>query len=156
MRRHWIKDGDVIAGALTAALGAYVAATASRWTIMGPEGPGPGFFPLGYGIALVGLSIALIASRLAAPVAQDKSEPVDWPGFARAALTWAIFVAAAALMNTLGFYLAFGIMTAALVRLVFERPLRSALVVGFLSALGFYLVFGLALDAPLPVGLLGF
>ena len=61
-----MRDGDVIAGGLTAALGVYITMTAMSWEIMGPDGPGPGFFPVGYGVALVALSLVLIFQRVLA------------------------------------------------------------------------------------------
>ena len=66
MKKNIFQDADVIAGGLTAALGVYITTTALRWDVMGPEGPGPGFFPVGYGAALVLLSFVLIFQRFTA------------------------------------------------------------------------------------------
>jgi putative tricarboxylic transport membrane protein len=155
MQKNILKDGDVIAGAAAGALGVYITMTASKWTIMNEDGPGPGFFPMGYGIGLILLSAILILSRIKAQRTADE-EPTDWAGFARAGGTWVAFVVAAALMGVLGFYISFGLMTFTLVLLVFGRPLKSAFATGLLSAVGFYLVFGLILDVPLPIGVMGF
>jgi putative tricarboxylic transport membrane protein len=155
MEKRFLKDGDVIAGAAVAALGVYITLTASKWDIMGPEGPGPGFFPIGYGVALVGLSLALIVSRLRSGDAVEKKS-FDWAGFGRAMMTWSAFAVCAGLMNTLGFYISFALMTFFLVRFVFGRTLASAAITSVSSALGFYLVFGFALDVSLPIGVLGF
>jgi hypothetical protein len=59
-------------------------------------------------------------------------------------------------MQTLGFYISFGLLTLFLGLFVFEKPLKSALIAGVLSAAGFYIVFDMALGVALPVGLLGF
>ena len=156
MTKSIFRDGDVIAGALTAALGTYITVTASRWDVMGPEGPGPGFFPVGYGIALIILSLILIFQRFTTARHTEENRPFDWAGFRRAAITWVAFTASTALMQTLGFYISFGLLTLFLGLFVFEKPLKSALIAGVLSAAGFYIVFDMALGVALPVGLLGF
>jgi putative tricarboxylic transport membrane protein len=126
------------------------------WNVMGPDGPGPGFFPIGYGVALTVLSLVLIIQRFRAGAGAASDTPFDWAGFARAGATWVAFAASAALMSTLGFYIAFALMTFFLVLFVFRKPLPSALTTGICSALGFYLVFGFALGVSMPIGLLGF
>jgi hypothetical protein len=85
MTKSIFRDGDIIAGALTAALGTYITVTASRWDVMGPEGPGPGFFPIGYGIALIILSLILIFQRFTAARHTEEDRPFDWAG---ACLEW--------------------------------------------------------------------
>jgi putative tricarboxylic transport membrane protein len=156
VQKNMFRDGDVIAGALTAALGAYITVTAARWEVMGPDGPGPGFFPIGYGIALIALSLILVFQRFTAAKEPRDDKPVDWPGFRRAGLTWAAFAASAGLMPVIGFYVSLGLLALFLGLFVFNKPLKTALITGVLSALGFYVTFGLALDVSLPVGLLGF
>ena len=156
MAKSIFRDGDVIAGSLTAALGAYITVTAARWDVMGPEGPGPGFFPVGYGIALIILSLILIFQRFTAARDQEESKPFDWAGFRRAIVTWVAFTASTAFMPTLGFYISFGLLTLFLGLLVFQKPLKNALAAGVLSAIGFYIVFDFALDVALPAGFLGF
>jgi putative tricarboxylic transport membrane protein len=123
---------------------------------MGPEGPGPGFFPIGYGIALIILSLILIFQRFTAARRTEENRPFDWAGFRRAASAWVAFTAAAALMPTLGFCISLGLLTLFLGLFVFEKPLKNALTAGVLSAVGFYIVFDKALDVALPAGLLGF
>lgn len=155
MNRNIFRDGDVIAGGLIAALGVYITTTAMRWEVMGPEGPGPGFFPVGYGVALVGLSLVLIFQRVLAQPSKNETS-IDWQGMRRAATTWIAFAGAAALMPTLGFFVSLGLLTLFLSLTVFEKPLKAALLNSVLIAVGFYIVFGLALDISLPTGLLGF
>lgn len=156
MTKSIFRDGEVIAGSLTAALGAYITVTATRWDVIGPEGPGPGFFPVGYGIALIVLSLILIFQRFTAARDKEENKPFDWAGFRRAAITWIAFTASTALMPTLGFYISFGLLTLFLALFVFEKPLKTGLTAGVLSAVGFYVVFDFALDVALPAGFLGF
>ena len=58
------KSGDLWSGIALAALGAYIVIQARQWEYLGPEGPGAGFFPLWYGVAMLALSVLLIVSNL--------------------------------------------------------------------------------------------
>lgn len=156
MRKDLIRDGDVLSAAVIAGLGAYVIATASKWDYSTIEGPGPGFFPVWYGIGMVALSLLLIGSKFLKPALPQRSGPFDWAGLARAATTWLAFVACAALLKPLGFTIGFGLLCFFLVAFVFGRRLRTALITSVASAVGFYLVFSAALNVSLPTGLLGF
>jgi putative tricarboxylic transport membrane protein len=155
MKNNLFRDADVIAGGLTAALGVYITMTALRWDVMGPEGPGPGFFPVGYGIALVILSLILIFQRFTAK-AESNDTPFDWASFRRAAFAWLTFTASVALMPSLGFYISLGLLTLVLSLTIFAKPFKAAILNGVLSAAGFYIIFDLALDVSLPSGVLGF
>ena len=55
---------DFWSGLALAGLGAYIIAEAAQWEYLGQDGPGPGFFPLWYGIAMVALSLGLVASSV--------------------------------------------------------------------------------------------
>ena len=55
--------GEVISGAVLAALGVYIFVQSRAYDYYTPDGPGPGFFPLWYGVAMVVLSLALIVSQ---------------------------------------------------------------------------------------------
>lgn len=155
MKKNIFQDADVIAGGLTAALGVYITTTALRWDVMGPEGPGPGFFPVGYGAALVLLSFVLIFQRFTAKT-EKNDKPFDWAGFRRAAFAWLSFALSAALMPTLGFFVSLGLLTIVLSRTVFAKPMKASVLNGVLSAIGFYIIFDLALNVSLPTGVLGF
>ena len=156
MRKDLARDGDVISAAAIAALGVYVVVTASKWDYSTIEGPGPGFFPIWYGIGMVALSLLLIGSKFLKPAVVREPAPVDWAGLSRAAVTWLAFVGCAALLKPLGFTISFALLCFFLVAFVFGRPLRTALVTAAASAAGFYLVFSFALSVSLPTGLLGF
>ena len=74
------RNADLWSGLALAVLAVYIIVQASGWDYVGPDGPGAGFFPLWYGIAMLVLSAALVAhSLLRAP------EAVDWRGAGRAA-----------------------------------------------------------------------
>jgi putative tricarboxylic transport membrane protein len=135
-------------------LGLYVVLEARTWTYSGPEGPGPGFFPLWYGVLMVALSLFLIGSRIAKARVEDEG-PADWKGIGRALGTWLVFVVAVALLKPLGFVLSLALLTFFLVTVIFRRsPVTAAITAGAI-ALGFHLTFPVALGVQLPVGLLG-
>ena len=142
-----------MSGAVLAGLGAYIIVEARGWEYLGPDGPGPGFFPLWYGIALVGLSLLLVASSFRGAAA---GKPVDWREVGRALTAWAGLAACAGLLKVLGFLLAFGLFTFFLVAVMYRRPVGTAAAVSVGIALVFYLLFPVALNVALPVGKLGF
>ena len=143
-----------MSGAVLAGLGVYVIVTARGWEYVGPDGPGPGFFPLWYGIALVVLSLLLIGSSLRSAGAAGK--PVNWRQVGRALAAWAGLAVCAGLLKVLGFLLAFGLFTFFLVAVMYRRPVGTAAAVSIGIALTFYLLFPYALNVALPVGVLGF
>jgi len=149
------STGDVISGAVLAALGGYIISQAWQWNYSGPEGPGPGFFPLWYGAAMVILSLWLIAGNLLRPSGQTGA-PVVWRDVGRALTVWAAFTVSIVLLKFLGFLTSLALLTLFVVAVMYRKPLKLAVAVAAGIALGFYLVFPFALDLSLPVGPLGF
>jgi putative tricarboxylic transport membrane protein len=149
-----LRNGDVVSGAVLAALGVYIFMEARNWAYYNEDGPGPAFFPIWYGVAMVVLSLGLIVIAIAKQ--QPTVDKPDWPGVARALITWAAFAICAALMGWLGFLLSFAILTFFIMAFVFRRPPIMAAVVAVCAAAGFYVVFPLALSVPLPTGVFGF
>jgi putative tricarboxylic transport membrane protein len=150
-----MKTGDIISGAVLAGLGIFIITEARRWEYLGPDGPGPGFFPLWYGIALVALSVLLIGMTLAQR-APRPGGAANWREIGRALAAWAGLAACVGLLKVFGFLLAFGLFTFFLVAVMYRRPLATAAAVSIGMSLGFYLLFPLALNVALPVGKLGF
>ncbi|HEX2726959.1 MAG TPA: tripartite tricarboxylate transporter TctB family protein, partial [Beijerinckiaceae bacterium] len=120
-----------------------------------PDGPGPGFFPIWYGVGIIVLSLVLVARSLLSPARED-AEPADRIGLLRALGTWLAFATAVALLKPLGFTISFALLTFVIVAVVFRRPLVVAGVTALATAAAFYLTFPLALGVPLPAGPLGF
>ncbi len=145
--------GDVVSGAVLAALGAYIISEARGWEYSTQEGPGPGFFPMWYGVAMLVLALVLMVKSAMQP---DSGKPVAWSGVARALSVWAVFAIGMGLLKVLGFLLVFALMTLFVVAVMYERPLKVAFAAAIGNAVGFYLLFGLALRLELPVGPLGF
>jgi putative tricarboxylic transport membrane protein len=150
---HFARSGDFWSGLALAALGAYVVVSARGWDYMGEEGPGPGFFPLWYGSAMVVLSLLLVMGsilkrRTSAAAGLRRSE------LGRAMLCWVAFVACIVLMRFVGFVPAFALLAWFIVAVMARQPQRVALPVAIGGALGFYALFTWALDVSLPPGIL--
>ena len=148
------KSGDLWSGVALAALGLYIVIQAGQWEYLGPEGPGPGFFPLWYGVAMLALSVLLIVSHLRQGYARGNA--IDWTKLGRALSTWFALAVSVALFKPLGFVISFALLTYFIVAAMYRRPLATAALAAVASAGGFYLVFDRALGVPLPVGVLGF
>jgi putative tricarboxylic transport membrane protein len=159
VRRDIWRNGEVLSAAVLAALGVYIFMEARTWVYYSDDGPGPAFFPVWYGIAMVVLSLVLIATTVAnarkAGESADAETP-DWVGIRRALITWAAFAICALLMHWLGFMIAFAILTFFIITFVFRQPPVMAGVTAVATALGFYLIFPLALSVALPTGVFGF
>lgn len=138
--------GDFWSGLALCGLGAYIVSEAVRWEYLGPDGPGPGFFPLWYGIAMLGLSLALVA----ASVKRQDLERVDWSGAGRAFATWLALALSVALLKVAGFVVCFAALAFFIVAVMYRRPLKTAAVVAVALTAGFYVVFPLALGVKLP------
>ena len=151
-----LNRGEAISGLVLAALGIYIVSEAWRWDYLGPEGPGPGFFPLWYGILMIVLAAVLVGQNLVSKAEAADGAPVNWGEVTRVFVTWSGFVACVVLLKVLGFVLSFGLFTLFVVSGMYRRRLASGIAVSVGCAAGFYLVFPLALNVRLPIGFLGF
>ena len=149
------KTGDLVSSALLAGLGAFIIVEARRWDYMAPDGPGPGFFPMWYGIAMVALALGLLVVSLRGR-AGTSGEPVKWREVGRALYAWAALTACLALLKALGFMVSLALLTLFIVSVMYRRPLIHGIAAGVLTSAGFYLLFPLALKVELPVGVFGF
>lgn len=154
--RRRINRGDVWSGALLAALGAYIVVQARQWDYIAPEGPGPGFFPMWYGIALIVLSLGMVLARFVRRDGERARSAVKWNEVSRSLGAWAAFAIAAALLKVLGFVLVYALLSMFVVCAMYRRPLLTGVVTGAVGAGIFYVLFALALDVTLPIGVLGF
>jgi putative tricarboxylic transport membrane protein len=138
-----------------AGVGIFIIVEARGWEYLGPDGPGPGFFPMWYGVCMVVLALMLMVASLVQR-APAPGAAINWSEVGRALTVWAGLAACIGLLKVLGFLLAFGLFTFFLVAVMYRRSLGTALAVSVGMAAGFYLVFPLALNVALPVGKLGF
>ena len=148
------SSGNLWSGLALAALGIYIMVQALQWEYATAEGPGPGFFPLWYGIAMLALSAVLVVSELARRSARGSA--IAWKPLARALSTWLALAVSVALFKPLGFLVSFALLTYFVVAFMYRRPHKVAVLVALASAAGFFLVFQFALGVALPVGALGF
>jgi putative tricarboxylic transport membrane protein len=139
-------NADLWSGLALAALGGYIVVQASGWEYKGPDGPGPGFFPLWYGIAMAVLSAALVASS----VLRGEPERVDWRGAGRAFAIWLALALSVAALKVVGFVIGFAALSFFVVAVMYRRPLRVAAGVAVGLAAGFYVLFPLLLGVNLP------
>ena len=135
---------DFWSGLALGGLGAYIIVSASRWEYLGQDGPGPGFFPLWYGIAMSALSLVLVVSSLKTPTR------IDWSDAPRALVAWLAFAAMVAALKLIGFLAGFALLTFFIVAVMYRRPLKVAAVAALALTAGFYLLFPLALGVKLP------
>jgi putative tricarboxylic transport membrane protein len=150
-----IKTGDIVSGAALAGLGIFIIVEARGWEYLGPDGPGPGFFPLWYGICMVALSVLLVATSFA-QTAGTPARAVNWGEVGRALGAWVGLALCVGFLKILGFLLAFSLFTFFLVAVMYRRSLGTAATVSIGMAVGIYLLFPFALNVALPVGKLGF
>ena len=141
---------DLWSGIALAALGTFIISEAWHWDYLTPEGPGAGFFPLWYGIAMVSLSLVLVFSNL------NAKPQIDWKSTVRALSVWLALAVSVALFKLLGFVLGFALFTFFVAAGLYRRPPAIAAAVAAALSAGFYAVFALALGIALPTGVLGF
>ena len=98
---HGFRRADVWSGSVLAALGAWIVSEAQRWEYLGPDGPGAGFFPLWYGIAMVVLSAALVARSVLAKGVDKSRGPLAWAEIRRAFGCWCSLVVSVALLKVI-------------------------------------------------------
>lgn len=136
------RSPDFWSGLVLAALGGFIVFRASGWEYLTPEGPGPGFFPLWYGIAMLALSLYLVISPTEARL--------DRRGTGRALGTWAAILVCVALLKWLGFVVSFAALVFLMVTLLYRKSAATAALVAVGMAAAFYVLFPLALGVPLP------
>ncbi len=144
-----LRRGDFISGLALAALGAFILQQALAWEYSTPDGPGAGFYPRSYGIAMIVLSLALVVRS----VREARANVVRASGSTRRALVcWAALVGCILLTQLIGFLASLALLCWLLGTLLFAQRQRYAILLAILTALGFWLVFDLALGVALPRG----
>jgi putative tricarboxylic transport membrane protein len=144
---------DFYSGLALAALATYIILRARQWEYLGPDGPGPGFFPLWYGIAMAALSGVLVVSS----VWRERSTGgVEWEKIGRALAVWFALAVSIAALKPLGFVVSLAALTFFIAAVMYRRPPALAAALAVANAAAFYVLFALALGVALPAGVLGF
>ena len=136
------RSPDFWSGLALAALGGYIVVQARGWDYLTEDGPGPGFFPLWYGLGILACSVFLVFF--------GKDGPADWRGAGRALATWVVLAVSIALLKFVGFAISFAALTFFIVAVMYRRAPVVAALVAFGIVAGFYLVFPFALGVALP------
>src|SRR5260221_5771021 len=144
------KSGDLWSGVALAALGFYIVFQARQWEYLGPDGPGAGFFPLWYGLAILGLSLLLVVSHFRRRAAHGKA--IDWTRLGRAFSTWFALAVSVALFKPLGFVISFALLTYFIVAVMYRRPLKTAALTAVSRRGGFFLSVDFPFRGTLPAG----
>ena len=147
---HGVRRGDLVSGIALAALGAFVLQQAFGWEYLTPDGPGAGFFPRWYGIAIIGLSLVLVirSVRSVTPTLASASSAAH----VRALACWGALVACILLSKPIGFFASFALLCWFVGTVLFTQRQRTALPLAIGAALAFWFVFDVALDVALPRG----
>ncbi|MCS0497188.1 tripartite tricarboxylate transporter TctB family protein [Ancylobacter sp. MQZ15Z-1] len=150
------STGDLIAGVGLTALGAYIVWESSAWKFFGPEGPGPGFFPIFYGGLIVVVAIYLAFRSLRVAPAEGifaDDEEKDPKGVWAALAAWVGLALAIPLMDIFGFMAGFGIFTFLLVRFIFGQSYLRAFIVAAAITVALHILFPVLLEVDLPEGM---
>ena len=150
----FIRKGDFWSGLALVGLGAYIVREAWSWDYLSADGPGPGFFPVWYGGAMVVLSLLLVAGAVLKSDRTATGKRHNWSELGRVLTCWVAFAACIALLNVLGFVVSFALMVWFIVAVLFRKSQRMAVGLAVGGALSFYALFSLALGVALPAGFL--
>ncbi len=120
-------------------------------------GPGAGFFPLWLGVAMGALSLVWLVQvfRQAGKPSAAASLP-GRSGIVRIMAVIASLVAAALVMNLLGFQLAMFLLLAFLLLVMGRQPFWLTMIISLAGSVGVYRVFVTTLDVQLPASSLAF
>jgi hypothetical protein len=144
-----MKYGDCWAGALVAAIGAVAVYLAWPLEFWSEFGPGPGFFPMLLGAALIAMgamvSIAVPLQRTPRAAAGPLRKPL---------VIAAIMAVYLALLEPVGFPLATAAFLFTVIHYVEARGVWLALAVAVGITAALHVVFSMLLQTPLPSGML--
>ena len=153
-----MRRANQITGIVCLAMAVYIIRVASKMTYTVEYSPGSGFFPLWLGILFAVLSAALFLQATFPSKRKGRKEEPFLPekeGMKRTLLFFVAFVLCVALMGKLGFLITSFFFTLVFLVVVEKYGWVKGLITSFCMAVGLYLLFKMALQVPLPKGLLG-
>jgi len=145
---------DFIAAVFWLVAGVLISIWAATYSLGSLFHPGPGFVPLILGILLIFFSLILLGKSKKPDAGSSAHIDLSSGRWKKVAYTVLILIAAALVVERIGYLLTLFIMVALLMRGVEPQSWRATLLTAFFSALGIYLVFDLLLKQPLPRGFL--
>jgi len=151
-----MNKAETVAGALFAALGAFMLLESLKVPYLIEGVPGPSFLPRWIAVGLL-VSGAVLAIKAAFPRFGSRAA-AEWPaarGWMRVVLVMAALAVAFVVLDKLGFLVT---TTLFMLVVIFGLGVRSWLAlatVPLVAEIGLYMVFGVWLSVPLPKGLLG-
>ncbi len=139
------------------ALFGFMTVTAFGYSLRDALGPGAGFFPFWLGMLGVVLSSALLVQSWRGRAIGEGTQALlpHGEGARRAAALVAGLVAAALLLQPLGFRLAVVVFSVGLLLALGVRRLVTIAIFALVSSFGLFHVFYYWLQVPLPIGVLG-
>ena len=155
--RELLRTGDFWAGLFFAALGAYIVSEARGWVYLAEDGPGAGFFPLWYGIAMLVLSLALVIqaalrTRGRTPSTASGSDAGVGVRPHRALACWLGLAVCIAILKPAGFIVSFTLLTWFIVAILCRKRAKVAIPLSIAWAVLFWALFSWGLDMGLPAG----
>lgn len=147
---------DIISSLFLLALAAFFVAGSFMYSIWSRHGPGPGLFPLLFGILLGLLSLGLLidATRRLHKEKNKEGAQTDVPRFANTRKIAAFLVLCVGVylaMRPLGFVITVFLFLAAALALAGQPSLKLGLTVAAIASVSMFLLFR-ALNVPLPLG----
>jgi putative tricarboxylic transport membrane protein len=154
--RKSIDRSELVASVTLIALGLFAIHEARAWEYMTHDGPGPGFFPLWIGIAMVTLSALYLASHAYDVMRGQPVHRTGWSGTALVIAGWAAFMVVVALIKPIGFIAALIVLVVIYVRVIYRRSYITTIATAAACALSFWFLFVKLLGLRLPAGPWGF
>ena len=147
-----LRTGDFWAGLAFAALGAWIVGQARQWVYLGEEGPGAGFFPMWYGIAMLVLSLALVVGAARRQGEAGRPLREQWKGTGRALACWGALAVSVALLKLVGFIVSFALLAWFITAILCRKRALLSIGLSVAWAVFFWAVFSWGLDMSLPAG----
>ncbi len=150
-----MRRADRIMSILTLLLGIYVLVTALGLQYRLDDLPGPGFVPFWSGVAMIALSLIILAGTFTRR-AGGSPGPFSRESVRNMAASLGGCVAMVGLTRILGFLVALGLLVGFFARLWGTRSWAATILIATLLPVILYFLFGMALGVSIPKGVLGF
>lgn len=150
------KKADAITAVVLLAFSAFMIVESLSMPISSQYGPGPGLFPLGLGILLAILSLALLWDGVNPKVADKPSKFQNKRGLLSSALVIVGLVGYALTITWLGYLITTFLLVIFLMKVVAKDSLKTTMLTAVGVTVLLFLIFNVGLGVHLPKGPLGF